>query len=199
MVSSSFLVNENMMLTNIPEAPSASALKTSVPRRTPPSKKTGIRPCVALTTWTQENRAEFVGQKTIVDNTNYHLYSWMIYLFKGRDGCWDIVKLASSMVWYNDSGCTSLNRYPCCTRIIIVDLVRCFLLNLREVAICLSDGNSPSSPVRTPLTRMGNLVIVWSHWTSCSWKWSDNESTIKFLLTSRFVVYLLNYSVYLPA
>lgn len=32
------------ILTNMPEAPSASALKTSVPRRTPPSKNTGTRP-----------------------------------------------------------------------------------------------------------------------------------------------------------
>ena len=38
------------VLTNIPEAPSAKALKTSVPRRTPPSKNTGTRPCAALTT-----------------------------------------------------------------------------------------------------------------------------------------------------
>lgn len=32
------------VLTNIPEAPRAKALKTSVPRRTPPSKNTGTRP-----------------------------------------------------------------------------------------------------------------------------------------------------------
>jgi len=38
------------VLTNMPEAPSANALKTSVPRRTPPSKKTGRRPSAALTT-----------------------------------------------------------------------------------------------------------------------------------------------------
>lgn len=37
-------------LTNMPEAPSASALNTSVPRRTPPSKNTGTRPCAAFTT-----------------------------------------------------------------------------------------------------------------------------------------------------
>ena len=56
MVSSDFPVNAKiyMMLTNIPEAPSASALKTSVPRRTPPSKKTGTRPCVALTACTHD-------------------------------------------------------------------------------------------------------------------------------------------------
>jgi len=34
----------------MPEAPSANALKTSVPRRTPPSKNTGTRPSAALTT-----------------------------------------------------------------------------------------------------------------------------------------------------
>ncbi|CAA6669904.1 unnamed protein product [Spirodela intermedia] len=32
------------------EAPSASALKTSVPRRTPPSRNTGTWPCAAFTT-----------------------------------------------------------------------------------------------------------------------------------------------------
>lgn len=37
-------------LTNTPDAPRANALKTSVPRRTPPSRKTGTRPCAALTT-----------------------------------------------------------------------------------------------------------------------------------------------------
>ncbi|CAA7406880.1 unnamed protein product [Spirodela intermedia] len=37
-------------LTNTPEAPSASALKTSVPRRTPPSRNTGTWPCAAFTT-----------------------------------------------------------------------------------------------------------------------------------------------------
>lgn len=39
------------LLTNTPDAPKARALKTSVPRRTPPSRNTGIRPCAALTTW----------------------------------------------------------------------------------------------------------------------------------------------------
>ena len=39
-----------LLLTNTPEAPKAKALNTSVPRRTPPSRKTGIRPCAALTT-----------------------------------------------------------------------------------------------------------------------------------------------------
>jgi len=38
------------LLTNMPDAPRANALKTSVPRRTPPSRKTGSRPCAALTT-----------------------------------------------------------------------------------------------------------------------------------------------------
>jgi len=38
------------VLTNMPEAPSANALKTSVPRRTPPSRNTGTRPSAALTT-----------------------------------------------------------------------------------------------------------------------------------------------------
>lgn len=38
------------LLTNTPDAPRAKALKTSVPRLTPPSKKTGIMPRVALTT-----------------------------------------------------------------------------------------------------------------------------------------------------
>ena len=38
------------VLTKMPEAPSARALKTSVPRRTPPSKNTGTRPCAAFTT-----------------------------------------------------------------------------------------------------------------------------------------------------
>lgn len=39
-----------ILLTNTPDAPRAKALKTSVPRLTPPSKKTGIIPRVALTT-----------------------------------------------------------------------------------------------------------------------------------------------------
>ncbi|EMS55514.1 hypothetical protein CFC21_068048 [Triticum aestivum] len=37
-------------LTKTPEAPRASALKTSVPRRTPPSRYTGMRPWAAVTT-----------------------------------------------------------------------------------------------------------------------------------------------------
>lgn len=47
------MIAENVLrlLTKIPEAPSANALKTSVPRRTPPSKNTGTRPCAAFTTW----------------------------------------------------------------------------------------------------------------------------------------------------
>jgi len=40
-----YMMNE---LTKTPEAPRANALKTSVPRRTPPSRKTGIRPSTAL-------------------------------------------------------------------------------------------------------------------------------------------------------
>ena len=42
--------NYVVRLTKIPEAPSANALKTSVPRRKPPSKNTGTRPCAAFTT-----------------------------------------------------------------------------------------------------------------------------------------------------
>ena len=38
------------VLRNTPAAPRASALKTSVPRQIPPSRKTGILPCAALTT-----------------------------------------------------------------------------------------------------------------------------------------------------
>ncbi|BAS86731.1 Os03g0786250 [Oryza sativa Japonica Group] len=37
-------------LTKTPAAPRASALKTSVPRRTPPSRYTGMRPAAAVTT-----------------------------------------------------------------------------------------------------------------------------------------------------
>lgn len=40
-----------VVLTNTPEAPNARALKTSVPRRTPPSRNTGSRPFASLTTW----------------------------------------------------------------------------------------------------------------------------------------------------
>uniref|UniRef100_J3LTH6 Uncharacterized protein n=1 Tax=Oryza brachyantha TaxID=4533 RepID=J3LTH6_ORYBR len=39
-------------LTKTPAAPRASALKTSVPRRTPPSRYTGMRPAAAVTTCT---------------------------------------------------------------------------------------------------------------------------------------------------
>ena len=42
------------LLTNMPDAPSANALKTSVPRRTPPSRKTGTWPLAALTTWNHQ-------------------------------------------------------------------------------------------------------------------------------------------------
>lgn len=38
-------------LTKTPEAPSAKAFNTSVPRRTPPSRNTGTRPFASLTTW----------------------------------------------------------------------------------------------------------------------------------------------------
>ncbi|CAA6671766.1 unnamed protein product [Spirodela intermedia] len=36
--------------TGLPISPRASALKTSVPRRTPPSRNTGTLPCAAFTT-----------------------------------------------------------------------------------------------------------------------------------------------------
>lgn len=42
-IFSSFIANY-VTLTNMPDAPRASALKTSVPRRTPPSRKTGTLP-----------------------------------------------------------------------------------------------------------------------------------------------------------
>lgn len=44
------------ILTNTPDAPRANALKTSVPRRIPPSRKTGIFPCAAFTTYSRQNK-----------------------------------------------------------------------------------------------------------------------------------------------
>jgi hypothetical protein len=41
------------ILTNTPDAPRANALKTSVPRRTPPSIKTGTLPSAASTTYSR--------------------------------------------------------------------------------------------------------------------------------------------------
>jgi len=50
----SMMVVKNHVLTNTPDAPRASALKTSVPRRTPPSRKTGIFPSAAFTTYSRQ-------------------------------------------------------------------------------------------------------------------------------------------------
>ncbi|GMP71837.1 hypothetical protein CsSME_00030095 [Camellia sinensis var. sinensis] len=52
--------NENT--TDTPDAPRANALKTSVPRRTPPSTKTGTRPCTALTTCQLPRRDDNVSE-----------------------------------------------------------------------------------------------------------------------------------------
>jgi hypothetical protein len=48
------LKKKNHILTNTPAAPRASALKTSVPRRTPPSRKTGIFPSAAFTIYSRQ-------------------------------------------------------------------------------------------------------------------------------------------------
>ncbi len=40
----------------------------------------------------------------------------------------------------------------------------------------------PSSAVSTPFTRIGNWVIVWSHFTSCPNKWEASIKDYKFLI-----------------
>lgn len=49
-LTSAILLTFMCILTKTPDAPSANALNTSVPRLIPPSRKTGILPCTALTT-----------------------------------------------------------------------------------------------------------------------------------------------------
>lgn len=114
------------LLTKIPEAPKAKALKTSVPRRTPPSRKTGTRPCAALTTWICHHFGISKPNLTpksaslhpqLSEHENKLLEPRAMeaeYLLQGSDGGWNVVQLTSSMVGDDNTSCTRLNGQPCC-------------------------------------------------------------------------------------
>ena len=103
----------------MPEAPSASALKTSVPRLTPPSKNTGTRPCAALTTWHHRYRDKIQSlfKTLIIFSINLAYVSgrnMLNYLFQRHNSGRDIIELASTVIRHNNPCCSSLNWKPCC-------------------------------------------------------------------------------------
>lgn len=105
-------------LTKTPEAPRANALKTSVPRRTPPSRKTGIRPSTALTTCDLNLTGRKL--KPLFITVFYVNQNREINLFERHYSCRDIIELASSVVRHYNPCSSIFSRDSCCKNFLMI-------------------------------------------------------------------------------
>ena len=105
------------------------------------------------------------------------------YLFQRHNSGRHVVKLASTVIRHYNSCCSSLNWKPCCKTMQKEKKRKCSSIcknyTMTMSILLLFVLFLPSSAVSTPFTRIGSLVIVWSHCTSC--KYSKKTYIYKFI------------------